>query len=201
MSEESRKMKLALEKYLGDFLKADGEKMAELAGGRWEAPNIILPFLQGEITVNTEDGAMSPEPPGILERVLILKYLQEAQGMEGPDSEYIAFRQLTAGSHHQNAFKAEVTDPLAKTFGDDLELFAKSAEHFGGVKTKGGDLAYTISYFPKISLCIMIWEGDDEFPAQSAFLFDKKSQFHMDTDGLNELANSLAGLLLEEAKK
>ncbi|MEG1497281.1 MAG: DUF3786 domain-containing protein [Clostridiales bacterium] len=201
--EASNKLIHALNKYLADFVVAEPKKMAELSGAVWADPNIVVPFLNKTITVNSKTGEMNPEPPGILERILILKYLLEAQGMTPPtvDDEYIAFRQLTYGSHHQEAFRLEVTEPLRDAFGRDLPLFAKVAESFGGIKSSGGDMAYTISYFPKISLRIIIWEADDEFPAQSACLFDKKSQFHLDTDGLNELANSLTAILLKEANK
>lgn len=200
--EGSSKLIHALNKYREDFLKADPAKMAELAEGRWESPNIYIRFINKEVAVNCDTGDVTPEPPGILEHILILKYLLEAKGMEAPtpEDEYIAFRQLPCGSHHQNAFNAEVIKPLAETFGHDLPRFAQVAQGLGGIKSSGGDMAYTIYYFPKISLRIIIWEADEEFPAQSAFLFDKRSQFHMDTDGLNELANSLAAILLEEAK-
>lgn len=193
----------ALNKYLADFQEAEPEKMAELAEGRWEPPNIYLPFLNGEVAVNWETGAVTPETPSILEHILILKYLLAAQGMDAAleSDEYIAFRQLPYGSHHLNAFKAEVLNPLAAAFGGDLPGFAAAAQALGGVKAPGGDLAYTIPYFPKIGLRIIIWQADEEFPAQSAFLFNKRSQFHMDTDGLNELANSLTAILLREAGK
>ncbi len=193
----------ALNKYRGDFLEADPAKMAELAGGRWEKPNIYLKFINREVAINADTGDVVPAPPSILEHILILKYLLEAQGLEASsiDDEYIAFRQLPCGSHHQSAFKVEVIDALSRCFGSDLRKFSRAAQALGGVQSPGGDMAYTISYFPKISLRVIIWEADEEFPAQSAFLFDKRSQFHMDTDGLNEVANSLTAILLKEAEK
>lgn len=175
--------------------------MAELSGGKWEAPYIHLPYLGGTITVNHEDGTITPEPEVLLEKILIYKYLLEAQGIDGPDDDFIAFIQLPCGSHHQKFFKLEVLGPLQDRFGEDLPAFTKAAEAFGGFPVKGGDMAYQIPYFPKIHVRVQIWEGDDEFPAQSAFLFDKKCQFHMDTDGLNELANNMTALLLKEADR
>ncbi|MEE0777082.1 MAG: DUF3786 domain-containing protein [Bacillota bacterium] len=199
--DERGKMGIAFDKYLADFLAENGKKMAELSGGQWEDPLIRLPYLGGSITINHKDGTITPEPKELLEKILIYKYLLEVQGIEGPGDDFIAFIQLPCGSHHQKFFKLEVLAPLQNRFGEDLLAFTKAAKAFGGFPVKGGDLAYQIPYFPKIQVRIQIWEGDDEFPAQSAFLFDNKCHFHMDTDGLNELANHMTALLLEEADR
>ena len=172
----SRKLRLAHEKYLNGFLASDPEKMAELAGGHYENGVISMKHFNEVIQVHCADGTMAPRPNQLLEEVLILKYLQEAQGMEGPGSDYIAFIQLPCGSHHIKAFKAEVTDVLANTFGGDFPGFIAICEALGGEK------------------------ADDEFPAAANFLFDNKCTFHMDTDGLNELANATAERLAEAVK-
>ena len=196
----SRKLRLAHAKYLEGFLAANAAKMAELAGGRLEGNTIYLEHFSEMLRVDVTTGAVEPQLP-LLEEILVLKYLQEAQGMEGPGSDYIAFIQLPCGSHHIKAFKAEVTNVLADTFGADFETFAKVAESLGGVKANDGDISYILPFFPKIYVKVILWEADDEFPAASNFLFDHKSSFHMDTDGLNELANATAARMVEAAKK
>lgn len=197
----SRKLRLAHEKYVKGFLESDPKKMAELAGGRYEDGFIYLPHFNETLKVDCATGAVEPKPAGFLEEILVLKYLQEAQGMEGPGKDYLAFIQLPFGSHHIKAFKIEVTDALAKTFGDDFEKFSQIAEKLGGVKANDGDISYILPYFPKIYVKVILWEADEEFPAAANFLFDNKCSFHMDTDGLNELANSTAELFVEEAQK
>lgn len=196
----SRKLKLAHAKYLEGFLAADAKKMAELAGGRLEGDTIFLEHFGQTFCIDVPTGSVEPQLP-LLEEILVLKYLQEAQGMEGPGNDYIAFIQLPFGSHHIKAFKAEVTNVLANTFGGDFETFAKVAESLGGVKSTDGDISYILPFFPKIYVKVILWEADDEFPAASNFLFDHKSSFHMDTDGLNELANATAERMVEAAKK
>ncbi len=196
----SRKLRLAHEKYLNGFLASDPEKMAELAGGHYENGVITIKHFNEVIQVHCADGTMAPRPNQLLEEVLILKYLQEAQGMEGPGSDYIAFIQLPCGSHHIKAFKAEVTDLLANTFGGDFPGFTAICEALGGEKANDGDISYILPFFPKIFVKVILWEADDEFPAAANFLFDNKCTFHMDTDGLNELANATAERLVEAVK-
>lgn len=197
----SRKLRLAHEKYLGEFLKTDPAKMAELAGGTLENGVIRISHFGKDIAVDCATGECSPRPALLLEEILVLKYLQEAQGMEGPGKDYLAFIQLPCGSHHIKAFKAEVTNVFAETFGADFDTFSGIAESFGGVKVSDGDISYVLPFFPKIYVKVILWEADEEFPAASNFLFDNKCTFHMDTDGLNELANATAERFLMEAKK
>ena len=197
----SRKLRLAHEKYLKGFLESNPEKMAELAGGTYENGIISLPHFNYVLKIDAATGAVEPKPSGLLEEILVLKYLQEAQGMTGPGNDYLAFIQLPFGSHHIKAFKIEVTDALAKTFGANFEKFTAIAEKFGGTKANDGDISYILPFFPKIYVKIILWEADDEFPAACNFLFDNKCSFHMDTDGLNELANATAEIFVEEAQK
>ncbi|MBQ4091843.1 MAG: DUF3786 domain-containing protein [Firmicutes bacterium] len=197
----SRKLRLAHEKYVKGFLEANPQKMAELAGGTYENGTIYLPHFNETLAVDCETAKVEPKPATMLEEILVLKYLQEAQGMEGPGKDYLAFIQLPFGSHHIKAFKIEVTDALAKTFGDDFDKFASIAESLGGTRANDGDISYILPFFPKIYVKIILWEADEEFPAACNFLFDNKCSFHMDTDGLNELANATAELFVEEAQK
>lgn len=188
----SRKLRLAHEKYLEGFLKSNPAKMAELGGGVFQDNVITIRHFADDYKVDCATGEVSPKPASLLEEILILKYLQEAQGMEGPGKDYLAFIQLPCGSHHIKAFKAEVTDVIAKRFGADFKSFSAVAEKLGGIPAKDGDISYVLPFFPKIYVKVIVWEADEEFPAASNFLFDNKCTFHMDTDGLNELANATA---------
>ena len=193
----SRKLRLAHEKYLKDFSASDPVRMAELAGGTLTGNLIQLRHFNETYAVNIETGAVEPKPPQLLEEILMIKYLCEAQGMEGPGSDYLAFQQLPCGGHHIKAFKAEVTNVLAKAFGANFAEFKSRCEALGGVPAKDGDISYVLPFFPKIYVKVIVWEADEEFPAAANFLFDNKCTFHMDTDGLNELANATAALLAE----
>lgn len=197
----SRKLRLAHEKYLAGFLAAKPEKMTELAVADFADGIITVEHFQEKIAVEISTGRMNPKPKELLEEILILKYLQEAQGIVGPGNDYLAFVQLPFGSHHSKAFKAEVTAPLAERFGGDFEGFRAAARKLGGIPAKDGDISYILPFFPKIYVKIILWAADEEFPAAANFLFDNKCTFHMDTDGLNELANATTVRLMTEAEK
>ena len=197
----NRKLRLAHEKYLAGFLAANPEKMAELAAADYEDGVITVAHFHEKIAVEADTGRMTPQPQQRLEEILILKYLQEVQGIVGPGGEYLAFVQLPCGSHHIKAFQKEVSAALSERFGADFEGFRIAAEKLGGIPAKDGDISYVLPFFPKIYVKVILWAADEEFPAAASFLFDNKCSFHMDTDGLNELANAATARLLTEASR
>ena len=181
------------------LLAGDGERMAELAGGRWQYPEICLPCLHDELRINKNTGEIVPFLGNKDRAALVYQYISEAVGIPGPGTEYIAFLQLPNGAHHNEPFRIDALTPLSKCFGGDLRGFARAAAAFGGQPVKGGDMAFQFAYFPKVYLQVIIWEADEEFPAQTGILFDQKSQFHMDTAGLFSVGIDLAMRLIEEA--
>ncbi len=195
----SRKLRLAHEKYLAGFLAANPEKMAELAGANYDDGVITIAHFHEVIAVEAATGRMTPKPKQLLEEILILKYLQEAQGIVGPGRDYLAFVQLPFGTHHSKAFKKEVSEALSERFGADFEAFRVAVKKLGGIAAEDGDISYVLPFFPKIHVKVILWEADEEFPAAANFLFDNKCTFHMDTDGLNELANATTARLIAEA--
>ncbi len=197
----SRKLRLAHEKYLAGFLAANPEKMAELAAADYKDGVITVAHFQEKIAVEAATGRMTPKPKQLLEEILILKYLQEVQGIVGPGNDYITFVQLPFGSHHRKAFQKEVNEALSERFGADFEGFRIAAKKLGGIATKDGEISYILPFFPKIHVKVILWQADEEFPAATNFLFDNKCTFHMDTDGLNELANATTARLIAEASK
>ncbi len=53
------------------------------------------------------------------------------------------------------------------------ESLSAACEKLGGVKTEGGDIAYRIPVFLKLSVILRFWNSDEDFPASLQFLCDK----------------------------
>ena len=41
----------------------------------------------------------------------------------------------------------------------------------GGIKAASGDVSYDLPFLPGLTVRLILWEGDDEFPAQAQILF------------------------------
>ncbi len=103
--------------------------------------------------------------------VLILHYLANAR--PGPfRNRLITYRELPNGMVFYGAFRNIAIEPIAQTFGDDLETFEKRALSLGGRKVAHGEVGYEFPFFPRVAVTIVMWSGDDEIPGSANILFD-----------------------------
>jgi len=66
--------------------------------------------------------------------------------------------------------------PLEDRFGRDLAGFWEAGRHLGAENRAGGDGALAFRVFPDLTVEVILWQADDEFPAQVSFTVP--SQLH-----------------------
>ena len=86
--------------------------------------------------------------------------------------EYIPFKDIPTTGVFDAAFKRSVK-PLADRFNGRIDAFCKACESLGAKKLPYGDAGYAVQVWKDLYLQIIIWDGDDEFPASVTILFDK----------------------------
>jgi hypothetical protein len=59
--------------------------------------------------------------------------------------------------------------PLEERFGRDLAGFLDAGRRLGAERRTSGDGALAFSVYPGLSVEVILWEADDEFPAQVSF--------------------------------
>ena len=59
--------------------------------------------------------------------------------------------------------------PLEERFGHDLPGFLKAGEFLGGERRTAGDAALMFQVFPGLTVEVILWLADEEFPAQVSF--------------------------------
>ncbi len=62
---------------------------------------------------------------------------------------------------------------IAKTVDLHPEIFRRTCEKLGGRPVTIGDIAYEIPVFPDITVILKFYHGDEEFPPDMTFLWDK----------------------------
>ena len=138
---------------------------------------IQIPFLNRSYTVSYPDFEFADmadndaEVP-IQEQVLILHYMS-AMGSIAQAGNWIAYREIPGASFYFPAFVQRAIDPLKKVFGNNVAAFISSAEKINGQPVDIGDAAFEFRIFPKVSLQMIIYEGDDEFSPEANILFDQ----------------------------
>ncbi|MBA3029159.1 MAG: DUF3786 domain-containing protein [Desulfobacteraceae bacterium] len=140
-----------------------------------------VPFLDKTVHVTIPDfefqhhaGPGSPEIP-LQEQVLILHYMA---GKNPPDlsGKWVSYREIPGASFYYGAFVKRAVTPLKQVFGNNLEAFKSGAEKLKGKPVDNGDAAFEFQVFPHVSIQLILWTGDEEFPAEGNILFDATIQ-------------------------
>jgi hypothetical protein len=61
------------------------------------------------------------------------------------------------------------TLPLERTFGSDLPAFREAGRRLGAHPRQAGDAALALEVFPGLTVGVILWEADEEFPAKASF--------------------------------
>jgi hypothetical protein len=111
----------------------------------------------------------SAEVP-LQEQVLILHYLQGSQARLA--DRWIAFREIPGAALYFGPFMQRAVEPLKKVFGNNTQKLNAAAAKLNAKPVQTGSAAFQLDQLPYIPIQIILWEGDDEFPAEANILFD-----------------------------
>jgi hypothetical protein len=142
-----------------------------------ESDTFSVPFLDRIYRVGypqfdfKEDIESEKEIP-IQEQVLILHYLQAA-APPAASAQWISYREIPGASFYYGAFVKRAVEPLKKVFGQNLTGFSSACQKLDAKNIKNGDAGFEFKVLPAVSLQLIIWAGDEEFPAEAGILFDR----------------------------
>jgi len=115
--------------------------------------------------------------------VLLLHYLVGVD--ERPlTGEWISFREFEGGDAYFGSFTDRSLAPLKNAFGENPDLLPAAAEPLGGEPLDFGDVGVRVPVFPKMPLAVVLWRGDDEFPAEVNILYDGAANRILRTEDL-----------------
>lgn len=188
----------------------DASRAAELAGANVAKESngtvlIDLPFFGSSVRVQIGEEVKVFENQNqtelsLPEKILVCHYLIHASSKE-PTGHLITFRQIPDGHFYFDAFQRRARDPLLYTFGSDISLFEACADELGGTKMMAGDIAMSFQVLPKVTIHLVLWSGDDEFPPEASMLFDESIQHCLPVEDIAVLSGMLVYRLMGMAKK
>jgi hypothetical protein len=152
------------------------------------------------------DVLVAGAPAHVAVRIMLLHYLLQADGTP-PSGEWVAFRELPDGLFYAASFTARAEAPLEAVFGapaaadastppGGLDAFRRAAADAGGEPFAAADAAFAFRALPLLRLGVMLWEGDDEFPARGQIVFDSAAGHCLPAEDLAGLGGLLARRLL-----
>ncbi len=154
------------------------DEILKRSGFETPAENMfVVPFLNRIYNVcfpdfEFEDDAEKEKEVPIQEQVLILHYMM-AKTISNVSGKWVAYREIPGASFYFSAFVKRAIDPLKKVFGSNVAGLKNAAEKFDGKAIEIGDAGFEFLVLPKVPLQLIIYEGDEEFPAEANILFDE----------------------------
>ena len=144
--------------------------------------------------------ADSKEVVPIRDRVLILHYLLSAKGTPIANK-LISFKELPGGDSYSRTFSKRAIEPLVEHFGERPHLLIDTAGKLGGHRVAYGDVAVTVNAFSRVPITIVLWQGDEEFPAQGDILFDAAISDYLSTYDVTVLCESIIWKLVKFSRE
>lgn len=145
-------------------------------GGR----SLSLDFLNRRIIISWPGMGISFMDSGedlpVQQQVLILHYLCGTVSTCEPAGEeaLISFQDVPDGRFYMGAFIKRAKDPLLKAFGQDpSRLVALCSNIYDAAGLDYGDHSVIVKALPRVSIALVLWEGDEEFPPDANILFNK----------------------------
>jgi len=136
-----------------------------------------LNFLNRKVIVTGPDFRFSfkdsqDEIP-IQQQILLLHYLNGAKGNQ-TTGDWIAYQEVPDGRFYLDAFLRRAKNPMVQVFGNRPEdLVSLTKKVYGAIPFEHGDLSVVVQALPWISVALILWRGDDEFPPEGNLLFDR----------------------------
>jgi len=193
--------KLAIEKLAtGSFISILRRTGFETAvPDRFRAPFLNRVYHIGFPEFDFEDEVESEAEIPIQEQILILHYMQSPVPSLSTDS-WVSYREIPGASFYYSAFVKRAIDPLKKVFGQNVDDLLRAGEILGGKTIDTGDVGYEFRLFPNIRLRLILWAGDDEFPAEANIVFDENIKEILSPEDIAWLAGMLVYRLIALSK-
>jgi hypothetical protein len=132
------------------------------------------------------------------EQVLLLHYLQGCQPRLA--GRWIAYREIPGASFYFGAFVKRAVEPLKKVFGQNLEGFRQAAARLDALGLDEHTTGFRLNVLPYAPLQVIVWEGDEEFPAEANILFDATAGEYLSPEDAAWLASLTVYRLMALAK-
>ncbi|MHC4455919.1 MAG: DUF3786 domain-containing protein [Planctomycetota bacterium] len=189
------------------LVKLDRQETAKRAKCQYlsEPERYIVTLLNTDYIVNLSDRQIfsvsedsSQMEAGFIEQLCILAYLINAQDLP-LTNKLVKPERLPSGQFFFRGLHSLPTQKLEETFGSCTEVLQKVAEQFCAKRCEFGDASIELNVLSRVPLTIVIWRGDDEFPARASILFDETAGEQLPLDALGAAVELTVETLVKAA--
>jgi hypothetical protein len=185
-----------------EFAARDPREIAHRTGVLYRAEAYELHFLDRTLRLSPAGrqvevaGAPGSEPGFRVCLTALMYLLRIAPALLGPGTSPL---ELPGGATFFRGHHGLPHAPLEERFGRDPAGFLAAGQKLGGQPRPAGDAAVALTVFPGLTVEIILWQEDDEFPAQVSFTVPSHLERFWFLDAVWGLLNLAAQELLQAA--
>jgi len=193
--------KLAIEKLAADsfdtILQRTG--LESVAADQFRVPFLNRAYRIGFPELKFEDETDSKKEVPIQEQILILHYML-SPAVPFLSGNWVSYREIPGASFYYSAFVKRAIDPLKKVFGQNVKGLLRAGEILGAQSIDTGDAGYEFRLLPHVPVRLILWAGDDEFPAEANMVFAENIKEILSPEDIAWLAGMLVYRLIALSK-
>lgn len=180
------------------FQNADLDTMIDNCGFTKEGDGFDVHFINRDIHVSYPEAKVVDKATGeeidVVGKILILHHAVYSKGGALVDH-MISYKELPSGEIYNTPFTNRCIRALVGIFAPNLEILKKAVATTESRPERHGDYSCTIQVLPKIPVTLIVYEEDDEFPADGNILFNGNAANHLHTEDYTQISAYLVSAL------
>jgi len=188
-----------------DLFKRSPLQAAEAVGAVWDRNNFKVPLIGIEYSIDPikqliQRIQQTAHRVSYQTAVVLLSTLATSTGVP-PSGRMVVPQELPGGRLFFTGAHTVANALLAESFDKDSDQLIDRAVELGAEQADGADVALRMPGLPQVPLYVLLWRGDDEFPARAVIGIDDRAHFHLDLAGIFALTNLLVARLCKTDEK
>ncbi len=180
-----------LDQLRGISFKAAAKKL----GGKIQENSITIPLYKSDYKVSVEKiaGPLGKKPDHDI-CVILSKYLLLCPHEPPREKDWVSFRNFKDSGPLTTYFLNDVEGAISLYFSQKLDDLKKSAFALGGYPPLleiNCDFSIQFDALPMIPVVLLYNDMDEEFPAKSSLLFERRAEKYLDAESLAMLGRQL----------
>lgn len=180
------------------FQKADLDTMIDNCGFTKAGDGFDVHFINRDIHVSYPDAKVTDNANGeeidVIGKIIVLHHAVYSKG-GGMVDHNISYKELPSGEIYNTPFTNRCIRALVGIFAPNLDALKKAVEATEHKTERHGDFSCTIQVLPKVPITLIVYEADDEFPADGNILFNGNAANHLHTEDYTQISAYLVSAL------
>ena len=174
--------------YIAQVAGIDFKSIEQKLGVHAEGNDVTIPLF-GKSHKVSESGITDPSrnQPSLDICVILCKYLLLCPGVYPKEKEWVSFRDFKDSGPLTTYFANDVERAIAAYFEgrlDDMKEASKTLAGYPPDIEVAYDLAMQFDALPRVPVMLLFNDADDEFPAKSSVLFERRAEKYLDAECL-----------------